>query len=83
MGICTGKQISGESGSRIGTIATLGGGSVGTLGEGDSLKVMRGGVAWKYGGIVKDDRRIGTKNSLGDRFAGRVLCGETGRVGCS
>jgi hypothetical protein len=36
MGICTGKPVGGESGSCVGTIATLGGGSVGTLGEGES-----------------------------------------------
>ena len=45
MGIRTGKLDSGASGSRVGTIATLGDGSVDTLGEGESLKVMRRGVA--------------------------------------
>jgi hypothetical protein len=82
MDICTGKQIVGELGSRVGTIATLGGGSVGTLGEGESSKMMHYGVAWKFGGTVGEDCRIGAKNLLGDWFAG-VCCGKTIRVGCS
>jgi hypothetical protein len=83
MGICTGKHIGGELGSRVGTIATLGGGSVSTLGDGESLKVMRRGVAWKFVKTVGEDCRIGAKNSLGDWFSGRVRCGETIRVGHS
>jgi hypothetical protein len=83
MGIHTGKQIGGELESCVGTIATLGGGSVGTLGEGESSKVMQCEVAWKFGGTVGEDRRIGAKKILGDRFASRVCCGETVRVGCS
>jgi hypothetical protein len=82
MGICTGKQIGGESGSRVGTIATLGGHSVGTLGDGESSIVMQRGVAWKFVKMVGEDCRIGTKNSLGDWFSGRVRCGETVWVGC-
>jgi hypothetical protein len=75
MDICTGKQIGGELGSCIGTITTLGCGSVGTLGDGESLKVMQRGVAWNFVETVGEDRRIGAKNSLGDWFADRVRCG--------
>ena len=56
MGMCTGKSDGGTSGSRVGTIATLGDGLVGTLGEGGSSKVMRRGVAWKFvnfAGVVR------------------------------
>ena len=77
MGICTGKSDGGASGSRVGTIATLGEGSISTLGEGESSKVMQRGVAWMFfhfdGGVPC---RLDAKKFVG--LAGRARCGETG-----
>ena len=76
MGIQTGKLDDEASGSCVGTIATLGDGLVGTLGEGESSKVMRCGVAMKFVGFAGGVRcRLDAKKFVG--LAGRVLCGET------
>jgi hypothetical protein len=57
MGIRTGKAISGESAGYVGTMATLGGGSVATLGGDESSNVIRHGVAWKVGAAVIEEQR--------------------------
>ncbi len=75
MGIRTGKPVSDELGSCLGTIAALGGGSIGTLGAGESSKVMQCGVAWKFGGGDNDDRRLGANDSFGDGLSGKVRYG--------
>ncbi len=57
MGICTGKVIGDESAGYLGTMATLGGGSIATLGGDESSNVIQCGVAWKIGAAVVKEQR--------------------------
>ena len=57
MGIFTGKAIGGESAGYVGTMATLGGGSIATLGGDESSNVIQRGVAWEIGAVVVEEQR--------------------------
>ncbi len=57
MGIRTGKAVGSESAGYIGTMATLGGGSIATLGGDKSSNVIQRGVAWKIGATVIEEQR--------------------------
>jgi hypothetical protein len=69
MGIRTGKVVGGESAGYVGTMATLVGGSVATLGGDKSSNVIQRGVAWKIGAAVVGEQRA--KAGLGVE----VCCG--------
>jgi hypothetical protein len=98
MGIRTGKYDGESGGSRVGMMATLGGGSIATivdgsiaaigdgsiapLGEGESPKVMQRGVAWKVFALAGGVWCRLDANTFVG-LAGRVLCGETSGGDCS